>query len=287
MSSTTRTICGATRASSSTSGPTHPAMHGALRMVRQAERRDDREVLLRVRLHPSRQGKARRKPHLSQLHGLHGPPELLLGDPSTTRSTRWRSRSSWASKCPSAAIWIRMMCCELARVIDHLVCVGINAVDLGAFSFFLYGFHQREEGLHADRKALRRAPDHLLHPHRRPDGGCARRLGARAQGLGQARPAQTIDEMDRLLTNNKIWKQRTVGVASSTKSSACSTASRAPTPARPESTSIFAATSPACSIRTSSLMSRSRKTATFSIATWFAWPRSASRSTSLLSARTA
>ena len=39
-----------------------------------------------------------------------------------------------------------MACAEIARVIDHLVCVGINAVDLGAFSFFLYGFHQREEG---------------------------------------------------------------------------------------------------------------------------------------------
>jgi len=47
---------------------------------------------------------------------------------------------------PTRAIWIRMMCAEIARVMDHLVCVGISAVDLGAFSFFLYGFHQREEG---------------------------------------------------------------------------------------------------------------------------------------------
>jgi len=41
---------------------------------------------------------------------------------------------------PERCVWIRMICCELARVMDHLVCIGINAVDLGAFSFFLYGF---------------------------------------------------------------------------------------------------------------------------------------------------
>ena len=46
---------------------------------------------------------------------------------------------------PERAIWIRMMCAELSRVIDHLVCVGINGVDLGAFTGFLYGFHQREK----------------------------------------------------------------------------------------------------------------------------------------------
>ena len=44
-----------------------------------------------------------------------------------------------------------MICTELARVIDHLVCVGINAVDIGAFSFF-YMISPARTGLYAYRK---------------------------------------------------------------------------------------------------------------------------------------
>ena len=112
---------------------------------------------------------------------------------------------------PERCTWIRMLACEISRVIDHLVCVGINAVDLGAFSFFLYGFHQREEA-YSLIEAL-----------------CGARLTTsytRIGGLMQDAPEgwenrvkawtkktrETLDEMDALLTANKIWLQRTVGV---------------------------------------------------------------------------
>jgi NADH:ubiquinone oxidoreductase subunit D len=94
---------------------------------------------------------------------------------------------------------------------DHLICIGINAVDIGAFSFFLYGFHQREEAYTLIEKL------------------CGARLTtsyARIGGLMADAPdgwekevkawvtktREVIAEMDKLLTANKIWKQRTVGV---------------------------------------------------------------------------
>jgi NADH-quinone oxidoreductase subunit D len=117
---------------------------------------------------------------------------------------------------PERAIWIRMICCELARVMDHLICIGISAVDLGAFSFFLYGFHQREEAYTLIEKL---SGARLTTSYTRIGGlmadapeGFERELKAYVK-----KTRGVIDEMDKLLTNNKIWKQRTVGVGAFTK----------------------------------------------------------------------
>jgi NADH:ubiquinone oxidoreductase subunit D len=112
---------------------------------------------------------------------------------------------------PERCVWIRMICCELARVIDHLICIGINAVDLGAFSYFLYGFHQREEAYSLIEKL---SGARLTTSYTRIGGlmadapeGFEKELKAWVK-----KTREVIDEMDRLLTNNKIWKIRTVGV---------------------------------------------------------------------------
>ena len=111
---------------------------------------------------------------------------------------------------------IRMIVAEMSRAIDHLVCFGINAVDLGAFSFFLYGFHQREEAYSLLEKL------------------CGARLTTsfvRIGGLMYDAPdgwekevkawvkktRGVLKEMDKLLTDNKIWRLRTEGVAVFTK----------------------------------------------------------------------
>ena len=113
---------------------------------------------------------------------------------------------------PERCVWLRMMCVELARVIDHLVCIGINAVDLGAFSFFLYGFHQREEAYTLIEKLC---GARLTTSYARIGG----LMADAPEGWEKAVKAwvnktrEVINEMDRLLTNNKIWKRRTVGVA--------------------------------------------------------------------------
>ena len=112
---------------------------------------------------------------------------------------------------PERCVWIRMICCEIARIIDHLICVGINAVDLGAFSFFLYGFHQREEAYTLIEQLC---GARLTTSYARVGG----LFGDAPDGFESelkawvARTRKVIDEMDALLTQNKIWKKRTVGV---------------------------------------------------------------------------
>ncbi len=191
-------------------GPTHPAMHGALRMV--------------ARLN----GETIEKSYC-EFGYTHRAKEKLGEHRTYHQFVVYTDRLNYCSALinnvvyamsveklmgiepPARAVWIRMICCELARVMDHLICVGINAVDLGAFSFFLYGFHQREEAYTLVEKL------------------CGARLTTsytRIGGLMNDAPEgwekevknwvtktrAVVDEMDRLLTNNKIWCQRTVGV---------------------------------------------------------------------------
>ncbi|RYZ72960.1 MAG: NADH-quinone oxidoreductase subunit D, partial [Proteobacteria bacterium] len=112
---------------------------------------------------------------------------------------------------PERCIWIRMIAAELARVIDHFICIGINAVDLGAFSFFLYGFHQREEAytLIEQLCGARLTTSYtriggLMHDA--PEGW------ERDVKSWTERTLKVLAEMDSLLTGNKIWHQRTKGV---------------------------------------------------------------------------
>ena len=125
------------------------------------------------------------------------------------------------AEIPARAIWVRTMCCEMARIIDHLICVGINAFDLGAMTFFLYGFHQRERCYEFIEKL------------------CGSRLTTsytRVGGLMQDLPEgflsdletwldefdEALKEMDKLLTNNRIWVDRTRGIGNFSQAEALS-----------------------------------------------------------------
>ncbi len=191
-------------------GPTHPAMHGALRMVAKLN------------------GETIEKSYC-EFGYTHRAKEKLGENRTFHNFIVYTDRLNYCSalinnvtyvmaveklmgiEVPQRCTWIRMMCCEIARVIDHLICIGINAVDLGAFSFFLYGFHQREEAYTLIEKL------------------CGARLTtsyARVGGLFADAPEgwekevkawvkktkAVVQEMDSLLTNNKIWRQRTEGV---------------------------------------------------------------------------
>jgi NADH-quinone oxidoreductase subunit D len=191
-------------------GPTHPAMHGALRMVAKLN------------------GETIEKSYC-EFGYTHRAKEKLGENRTYHNFTVYTDRLNYCSalinnvtyamaverlmgiQVPDRCVWIRMICCELARVIDHLICVGINAVDLGAFSFFLYGFHQREEAYTLIEKL------------------CGARLTTSYTRIGGLmydapvgfekelkewvlRTRKVIDEMDVLLTNNKIWRKRTEGV---------------------------------------------------------------------------
>ncbi len=113
---------------------------------------------------------------------------------------------------PDRNTYIRTMVCEMARIIDHLICVGINAFDLGAMTFFLYGFHQREqcytliEGLCGSRLTTTYTRVGGLMADL-PDGY----LTKMRSWLDELE--ETLKEMDKLLTGNRIWVDRTRGVS--------------------------------------------------------------------------
>jgi len=191
-------------------GPTHPAMHGALRMAAKLN------------------GETIEKSYC-EFGFTHRAKEKLGENRTYHQFVVYTDRLNYCSALtnnviyamaverlmgvdvPDRAIWLRMICCELSRIIDHLICVGINAVDLGAFSYFLYGFHQREEAYTLIEKL---SGARLTTSYTRIGGlmydapeGFEKELKAWV-----TKTRAVIDEMDKLLTTNKIWRNRTVGV---------------------------------------------------------------------------
>jgi NADH dehydrogenase I D subunit len=196
-------------------GPTHPAMHGALRMVAKL----NGETIEKSYCEFGYTHRAKEK--LGENRTFHN---YIVYTDRLNYCSALINNVTYAMAVerlmgidvPERCVWIRMICCELSRIMDHLVCIGINAVDLGAFSFFLYGFHQREEGYTLIEKL---------------SGARLTTSYTRIGGLMQDAPEgferdlkawiiktrKVIDEMDELLTNNKIWRKRTEGVGIFTK----------------------------------------------------------------------
>lgn len=191
-------------------GPTHPAMHGALRMVAKL----NGETIEKSYCEFGYTHRAKEK--LGENRTFHN---FIVYTDRLNYCSALINNVTYAMsverlmgiEVPERCVWIRMICCELARVIDHLICIGINAVDFGAFSYFLYGFHQREEAYSLIEKL---SGARLTTSYTRIGGlmadapeGFEKELKAWVK-----KTREVIDEMDRLLTNNKIWKIRTVGV---------------------------------------------------------------------------
>jgi NADH dehydrogenase I D subunit len=116
---------------------------------------------------------------------------------------------------------LRVLCSELARIGDHLVCIGINAVDIGAFTAFLYLFKERE----TIYDLFEMMAGQRLHSSFTRIGGLFRDIPAEFEPLcGQFLEScsRTVDEMERLLTHNPIWADRTKGVGVITAENAIS-----------------------------------------------------------------
>ena len=216
-------------------GPQHPAAHGVLRLVLEM----DGEIIERADphiglLHRATEKLAESKPYNQNIgymdrldytsmmcneHGYVLAIEKLLG-----------------VEAPVRAQYIRVMFDEVTRILNHLIWLGAHGLDIGAMTVFLYCFREREDlidcyeavsgsRMHATyyrpggvyRDLPERMPQHLAAP-----GRSDRRLGrlnAERQGslldfleAFTDRFPQRVDEYETLLTENRIWKQRTVGI---------------------------------------------------------------------------
>ena len=191
-------------------GPSHPTTHGTLRIVLELEG----ETITRA------------IPEMGYLHrGVEKLGESLSYQQFIPLTDRLNYCSSLMNnvgytlavekllgiEAPPRAQQIRVLVSELARVADHIVCVGVNAVDIGAFTAFLYLFKQRESAY----DLFELASGQRLHTSFTRIGGLFRDLPESfvpktEQFLVECTAA--IDEVEALLTHNPIWRDRTAGV---------------------------------------------------------------------------
>ena len=216
-------------------GPQHPAAHGVLRLVLEL----DGEVVERADphiglLHRATEKLAESKPYnhsigymdrldyVSMMCNEHGyvlAMEKLLG-----------------VTVPIRAQYIRVMFDEITRVANHLLWLGTHGLDIGAMTIFLYCFREREDlfdcyeavsgaRMHATYYRVggvyRDLPESMpqYQPSKVHNQKEVRRWNANRQGslldfiwdFTERFPGH-VDDYETLLTDNRIWKQRTVGI---------------------------------------------------------------------------
>jgi NADH-quinone oxidoreductase subunit D len=216
-------------------GPQHPAAHGVLRLVLEL----DGEVIQRA------------DPHIGLLHRatekLAEHKTYLQALPYMDRLDYVSMMSNEHAYClaiekllgvdvPLRAQYIRVMFDEITRILNHLLWLGAHGLDIGAMTVFLYCFREREDlmdcyeavsgaRLHAAyyrpggvyRDLPERMPQYQESSLRSKED--VKRLNANRQGSVldfiedfADRFPKLVDEYETLLTDNRIWKQRTVGI---------------------------------------------------------------------------
>jgi len=191
-------------------GPQHPAAHGVLRLVLEMKG----EVVERC------------DPHIGL---LHRGTEKLIEHKTYIQALPYFDRLDYVSmmaqehvyclavenliraEIPMRAQYIRVLFSEITRILNHLMSLTTHAMDVGAFTPFLWAFEEREKlmGFYEQVSGAR------MHAAYFRFGGVAQDLPAgMLQDIHDWALAFTdrIDEMEEMLTNNRIWKQRLVDI---------------------------------------------------------------------------
>ncbi len=191
-------------------GPQHPAAHGVLRLILEM----DGEVVERADPHVGllHRGTEKLIEYKTYLQALPYFDRLDYVSPMCMEHTWVLAQEKLLGiTVPERGRWIRTMYAEITRVLNHLLNVTTYALDVGAITPSLWGFEEREKLLHF-YEAVSGARYHANYFR---VGGVARDLpGDLANEI--AAWADTfpkfIDELEQLLTSNRIWKQRTVDI---------------------------------------------------------------------------
>ena len=216
-------------------GPQHPAAHGVLRLVLEL----DGEVVQRADPHIGLLHRATEKlaetrtyiqnlPYMDRLDYV----SMMVNEHAYVMAIE----NLTGVKVPQRAQYIRVMFDEITRVLNHLLWLGAHALDVGAMTVFLYAFRERED-LMDTYEAVSGARMHAA--YYRP-GGVYRDLpermpqytvthGRNASSIAKMNDNRQgslldfiddftkrfpgyIDDYETLLTDNRIWKQRLVGI---------------------------------------------------------------------------
>ncbi|MEK9755063.1 MAG: NADH-quinone oxidoreductase subunit D [Rhodospirillaceae bacterium] len=191
-------------------GPQHPAAHGVLRMVLEM----DGEVIDRA------------DPHIGL---LHRGTEKLIEYKTYVQAVPYFDRLDYVApqnqehafvlatekllrlEIPKRAQYLRVLFCEIGRILNHLLNICSYAMDVGAMTPMLWGFEERERLM----EFCERVSGARLHmAYFRPGGvaydmpeGLAEEIKEWAEHF-----VSVIDDLETLLTENRIFKQRTVDI---------------------------------------------------------------------------
>ncbi len=216
-------------------GPQHPAAHGVLRLVLEL----DGEVVQRADPHIGLLHRATEKlaetrtfiqsvPYMDRLDYV----SMMVNEHAYVMAIE----KLMGVDVPVRAQYIRVMFDEITRVLNHLLWLGAHALDVGAMTVFLYAFREREDLMDC-YEAVSGARMHAAYyrpggvyrdlPDRMPqyttmqgrNAEAMKRLNENRQGSlldfiddFTRRFPKYVDEYETLLTDNRIWKQRLVGI---------------------------------------------------------------------------
>jgi NADH-quinone oxidoreductase subunit D len=191
-------------------GPQHPATHGVLRI----ELELDGETVVEARpiigyLHTGIEKNMENKTYLQALTMTDRMD--YLAPMSNNLVYVGAIEKLMEIEVPPRAEYIRVIMAELTRLNSHLVWLGTHSIDIGAMSMLLYCFREREKitQMYEFVSGVRMMSSYFR------VGGVARDVPQgfeqRVRDILNTFPAK-IDEYEGLLTNNKIWRNRTIGV---------------------------------------------------------------------------
>ena len=191
-------------------GPQHPAAHGVLRLILEL----DGEIVERA------------DPHIGL---LHRGTEKLIEYKTYMQAVPYFDRLDYVSPMceehafalavekllgitvPDRGQWIRVLFAEITRVLNHLLNLTTYALDCGAITPALWGFEEREKLMEFHEAAS----GARLHANYFRPGGVSRDLPVGlTDRIGEWADVfpKFIDDLETLLTTNRIWKQRTVDI---------------------------------------------------------------------------
>lgn len=216
-------------------GPQHPAAHGVLRLVLEL----DGEVIQRADphiglLHRGTEKLAENRTYMQSIPYMDRLDYVSMM--SNEHAYVMAIEKMMGIEVPIRAQYIRVMFDEITRVLNHLLWLGAHALDVGAMTVFLYAFREREDlfdvyeavsgarmhaayyrpgGVYRDLPNI--MPQYAVSPLRNAKTVKAQNENRQGSLLDfiedfTNRFPTYIDEYETLLTDNRIWKQRTVGI---------------------------------------------------------------------------
>jgi len=204
-------------------GPSHPAMHGTVRIVLTV----DGEKIVKGDVQPGYLHRCFEKESEYATYTQVFPYTDRLNYVSPMiNNCGWamavEKLMGLTGKLPRRAEYVRVIVSEMSRITDHLTCVGASAMELGAFTPFLYLLKCREWLYQLLEKV---SGARLTHSYVRV-GGVSKDLpdGFAAELLGCLdKIASVMVECESLLNNNKIFRDRMAGIGKLTKEDAIKT----------------------------------------------------------------